>query len=255
MNPAALVTIVSTDALPLDDLKAKIKEEHDLYRKFQKKAHEAEKTSLEHAIACGRMLIELKKRVKHGHLNSELRQIGVKPRMASNYARIALKSATVADLPCGTIKGALAHLTNEKRLAEDKPTPPAPIEADIVPDTRPPSKGITVDAVIVEKEDHQEDEPTAPAAPPAPPPEKPEAQGRVPKWIPDDAERLWLLAKIDLDKILPSDASRERILCNVISYCETRLDLRPLNIALAQLPKMSKAEITQLLEIINSRWT
>lgn len=152
-------TTVSPYPIALDDLKAKIREEHDLYRKFQKKAHEAEKTSLEHAIACGRMLIELKKRVKHGHLNWELKQIGVKPRMASNYTRIALKSATVADLPCGTIKGALAHLTNEKRLAEDKPTPPPPIEVDIVTSTRPPQRGITVDAEIVEKDDHQEDDP------------------------------------------------------------------------------------------------
>lgn len=47
---------------------------------------------------------------------------------------------------------------------------------------------------------------------------------RVPKWIPDDAGRLWLLAKTDLDKILPTDRSRERVLQEVIKYAQTRID-------------------------------
>jgi hypothetical protein len=47
---------------------------------------------------------------------------------------------------------------------------------------------------------------------------------RVPKWTPDDAERLWLLAKTDLDKILPSDKSRERVLREVIAYAQNRID-------------------------------
>lgn len=45
----------------------------------------------------------------------------------------------------------------------------------------------------------------------------------LPKWIPDDADRLWTLAKIDLDKILRIDKSRERVLREVILYAETRL--------------------------------
>jgi hypothetical protein len=49
-------------------------------------------------------------------------------------------------------------------------------------------------------------------------------QGRIPRWIPDDAERLWLLAKTDLDKILPSDKSRERILKEVVKYAQNRID-------------------------------
>ena len=47
---------------------------------------------------------------------------------------------------------------------------------------------------------------------------------RVPKWVPDDAERLWMLAKTDLDKILPSDSSRERVLREVVKYAQNRID-------------------------------
>lgn len=46
---------------------------------------------------------------------------------------------------------------------------------------------------------------------------------RLPKWKPDDAERLWLLAKTDLDKILPSDISRERVLKEVVKYAQNRI--------------------------------
>jgi hypothetical protein len=53
--------------------------------------------------------------------------------------------------------------------------------------------------------------------------EKPEQRTRSPKWTPDDADRLWLLAKIDLDKILPTDKSRERVLEAVIKYAENRI--------------------------------
>lgn len=48
-------------------------------------------------------------------------------------------------------------------------------------------------------------------------------KSKAPKWVSDDAERLWLLAKIDLDKILPTDISRERVLREVIKYAETRI--------------------------------
>ena len=47
---------------------------------------------------------------------------------------------------------------------------------------------------------------------------------RVPKWIPDDARRLWLLAKTDLDKILKNDVSRESTLREVIKYAQNRID-------------------------------
>ena len=47
---------------------------------------------------------------------------------------------------------------------------------------------------------------------------------RLKNWIPDDAERLWLLAKQDLNKILKTDKSRVKILNEIISYAQNRLD-------------------------------
>lgn len=47
---------------------------------------------------------------------------------------------------------------------------------------------------------------------------------RVPKWIPDDAHRLWLLAKTDLDKILKNDTSREKTLKEIIEYAQNRIN-------------------------------
>lgn len=44
------------------------------------------------------------------------------------------------------------------------------------------------------------------------------------KWVPDDARRLWLLAKTDLDKILKEDKSRESILLEVIKYAQQRIE-------------------------------
>jgi hypothetical protein len=52
---------------------------------------------------------------------------------------------------------------------------------------------------------------------------KPTTKERTTKWVPDDAERLWLLAKVELDKILPTDPSRERVLREVIDYCNDRI--------------------------------
>jgi hypothetical protein len=63
---------------------------------------------------------------------------------------------------------------------------------------------------------------TPTSAPVAPPPVAPPIT-KLPKWIPDDAERLWLLAKTDLDKILPEDRSRERVLHRVVEYAQARI--------------------------------
>lgn len=46
---------------------------------------------------------------------------------------------------------------------------------------------------------------------------------RIPNWIPDDAERLWTLARQDLNKILKTDKSRVRILNEIITYAQTRI--------------------------------
>lgn len=50
-----------------------------------------------------------------------------------------------------------------------------------------------------------------------------QAESRVAKSIPDDADRLWALAKTDLDKILRQDKSRVRVLNKIIEYCQSRL--------------------------------
>jgi len=47
---------------------------------------------------------------------------------------------------------------------------------------------------------------------------------KIPKWIPDDADRLWLMAKQELGKILSSDKSRERVLREVIEYAQQRIE-------------------------------
>lgn len=54
--------------------------------------------------------------------------------------------------------------------------------------------------------------------------QRPRKRERVGKHVPDDARRLWTLARTHLDKILPNDISREATLREVIAYCETRLD-------------------------------
>ena len=57
-------------------------------------------------------------------------------------------------------------------------------------------------------------------------PSTPPHTGHIPKWKPDDADRLWLLAKQDLNKILPTDKSRVRVLNQIISYAQTRIETK-----------------------------
>ena len=54
--------------------------------------------------------------------------------------------------------------------------------------------------------------------------DQPVKKDRMKKWIPDDADRLWLLAKQDLNKILPTDSSRERVLKEIVAYAQHRLE-------------------------------
>lgn len=49
-------------------------------------------------------------------------------------------------------------------------------------------------------------------------------QPRLKKSIPDDAHRLWMLAKTDLEKILKVDKSREIVLKEIIKYAQNRID-------------------------------
>ncbi len=52
----------------------------------------------------------------------------------------------------------------------------------------------------------------------------PPESAKLPKVITDDADRLWLLAKLDLNKILPKDISRERVMREVMAYAKARID-------------------------------
>jgi hypothetical protein len=49
------------------------------------------------------------------------------------------------------------------------------------------------------------------------------SRSKTPKYIPNDAEELWVQAKTRLDNILPSDPSRESVLNEVIDYCNLRI--------------------------------
>ena len=57
--------------------------------------------------------------------------------------------------------------------------------------------------------------------------EEPETSVKRPKtYAMDDAQRLWGIAKIALDKILKSDLSRERVMNEVITYAQQRISSR-----------------------------
>jgi hypothetical protein len=81
-----------------------------------------------------------------------------------------------------------------------------------------------VEKAVEEVMPKKEPEPEADKEPLVVDESKPDKARRIPKWIPDDAERLWLLAKTDIEKILPTDRSRERVLQEVIAYAQTRID-------------------------------
>lgn len=60
------------------------------------------------------------------------------------------------------------------------------------------------------------------SAPRIPPPNN--GTKRLPTYKPTDAPEIWQQARITLDRILPNDKHRVRILNEVIAYCETRLN-------------------------------
>lgn len=49
------------------------------------------------------------------------------------------------------------------------------------------------------------------------------ARPRLPSYQPSDAPEIWQQARITLDRILPEDKQRERVLREVIAYCNVRL--------------------------------
>jgi hypothetical protein len=111
-----------TTVIELPELRSRIKAEDSKARNIAKK-------SLAHVIECGRLLIELKARVNHGHWKYEARQLNMSPRTISNYMKIA-RNGNVAVLGKG-VRDALRLLS----IAENPPPPPSPSRpADIVVD-------------------------------------------------------------------------------------------------------------------------
>jgi hypothetical protein len=99
----------------LDDLAARIRAEHE-------GVHAAIKSGLEHALTAGELLIEAKKRLKHGewspwlneHCKLSERTARLYIRLARHRSLIEAKSATVADL---TVRGALELISAPRKPA------------------------------------------------------------------------------------------------------------------------------------------
>jgi hypothetical protein len=75
----------------------------------------------------------------------------------------------------------------------------------------------TIEAVVVDgtKPDAEPDE--------APKPRPQAKSSRLPAYMPNDADELWLQAKLRLDNIHKTDRGRVRILNEIIAYCQERL--------------------------------
>jgi hypothetical protein len=127
-----------TIVIELPELRSRIKAEDSKARNIAKK-------SLAHVIECGRLLIELKSRVNHGHWKYEARQLNMSARTISNYMRIAANRQQVAVLGEG-VRDALELLSIAKSPPPAQVEPPAP-ETQSPPPSR--SALIEVEAEIV----------------------------------------------------------------------------------------------------------
>jgi hypothetical protein len=127
-----------TIVIELPELRSRIKAEDSEARNIAKK-------SLAHVIECGRLLIELKSRVNHGHWKYEARQLNMSARTISNYMRIAANRQQVAVLGEG-VRDALELLSIAKSPPPAQVEPPAP-ETQSPPPSR--SALIEVEAEIV----------------------------------------------------------------------------------------------------------
>jgi hypothetical protein len=219
--------------IPLQDLRSGITAEN-------RKALSAARKSLDHVKTCGEMLLALKDRVDHGQFKTEVIYLRINHRTATNYMKVASNWQRVSHLKTG-MRDALAILTkgDPEPEAEATPLPPA---SEPPPPTTPKTK-LPMGAVRMDAEEFHAPAPTEDEPEPL---VVDEVKGKAPKWTPDDADRLWLLAKIDLDKILPTDKSRERVLMEVVEYSHARLKTGPMAIILQQLPKISEAERQEL---------
>ena len=222
-------------------------------------------TALEKVNEAGRLLTECKEGLAHGQWLPWLEEnFTFTDRTARRWMKLhedivagRLKSDTVSGL------AEAYKLTTEPRFgATDKASAPAPRpapasskpplplgatyqDAEIVEPEHPVIETVSINPEWLERKRAEfREEQAAPA-------------DIIPKWIPDDADRLWLLAHIHLQKILPSDKSRERVLNEVVAYCHGQLDQKrdALAAIIGTLPRLTKAEIKSLIETLNTRWT
>ncbi len=111
-------------------------------------------------------------------------------------------------------------------IAKETGVSPATVKRDAKFAEAAEELGVTQD-ILAGKETRSKTEIVKAAKDKNPPPAKPvqatPSSGRIPKWIPDDADRLWLMAKQELGKILPSDKSRVRVLNEAIAYLQNRI--------------------------------
>jgi hypothetical protein len=204
-----------------------------------------------HIVEAGKLLALLKKRLPHGQfIKMATRETGLSRSTISRYMQIASNGAHVGHLKSGrNALELITELTTQKERTASRKVAPVIMDAEMVEPAPPPRSSAPapvppiIEVEIVEP---------APAATDAAKP------SLVPKWIPDDARRLWLLAKTDLDKILKNDVSRERVLLEVIGYCRNRLtDGKPgdhLLDALEILPHLTQDQLKKLTEAIQTRW-
>jgi hypothetical protein len=108
---------------------------------------------------------------------------------AGQFAEAVEAQGLEADAMSGKLKGKKAEIVKAHREATGKQKPAASDDDDEAPvtveDTRKPA--------------------------------------RLPKYVPDDAGDIWAVAKSHLNRILPQDVSRERVLKDVIEYCNNRI--------------------------------
>jgi hypothetical protein len=256
------------------------------------KAHSAMTSAAEHAIACGSMLQAAKDKVPHGSWMKWLKDnTQLSQSTANTYMRVAEANSQRA-VNLESIRGTLKLLAQDKLEARsDFSEDYVPHDGEELPPLTPeaapafkakPTAPVVVEAEVVEPEPADVNEPAplivdgtkhrpAPAPPASHIPEqepvvadgpkedgKTEKQPRLSKFIPDDAGRLWRLARTDLDKILKSDRSRERVLREVIEYGQTRLGpKRPVaevETITAMLPHLTKDELAKLKRAIAVQW-
>lgn len=97
------------DGRSLDVLAVEIRNAHGL-------VEDSARSTVEHAIRAGELLIEAKAQVRHGEWLPYLTQTGIPQKTANNYMRLAANQPRVADL--GSVREALAELAEPRAVPE-----------------------------------------------------------------------------------------------------------------------------------------